>query len=87
MSDTHVLAMPVRRFWAMSDNIDRINASNDIRAVRVNAATLSSESYKETMESYSGIIKDIYVADQSAKSKSARDEKAIAELKRDLMGF
>ncbi len=36
-TDTHVLAMPARRFWMMERQIERIRAEEDIRAVNLHS--------------------------------------------------
>ena len=40
MTDSHVLAMPAKRFWMMDRQIDRIRAENEIRELQLkNLAT------------------------------------------------
>lgn len=50
MRDTHVLSMPIRRFWLMSSMVDRIQAQEDIRAARISRfANADQDSAQSTM--------------------------------------
>jgi hypothetical protein len=51
MSDEKILAMPIERFWLYSESIDRMKSADDIRAIKVAAAVLSSEAHSSTMDS------------------------------------
>jgi hypothetical protein len=53
MSDRQVLRMPIRRFWLMQLNINRISAERDMRSLSVSAAAACSgdgiKQYRETL--------------------------------------
>ncbi len=59
LTDTHVLKMPIKRFWLLSGSIDRMKSADDIRSIRVAAAVLDDESYKKTLQSLSSSVGDI----------------------------
>lgn len=59
MSDDHVLKMPIKRFWLFSGSIDRIKSADDIRSIRVAAAVLDQESYKNALEGLSETVGNI----------------------------
>ena len=59
MQPTDLLRIPVRLFWFLSKNIDRIQADNDLRLFNLNlvVASASGEGAKEAIEGYrNGLI-------------------------------
>lgn len=47
MTETAVMAMPIRRFWLFSGNVDRIHAQEDLRALAVAASAQDGKSATE----------------------------------------
>jgi hypothetical protein len=45
-----VLDMPLRTFWLMSNNINRISAEEDIRKLSIAAGSSSDKGFKATQE-------------------------------------
>ncbi|MGZ8172580.1 MAG: hypothetical protein ACXWT0_01630 [Methylobacter sp.] len=78
LSDVQVLTMPVRRFWLLSESIDRMKASDDIRAIRVAAAVLGQDAYKQTLEALSTAVGNVAVR------AIERDEDGVARFKKSL---
>lgn len=76
LSDAQVLDMPIRRFWLFSDSIDRMNAADDLRAIRVAAAAFSQEAYKSTTEKLLKTLGEVVVT-----NGQTRDREGIKELK------
>ena len=70
------------RFWLYSETVDRMNSAQDIRAVRVSASVLNSDSYKDTMERLKESVGDISIYEGGfMDSKNERDPGATAILK------
>lgn len=82
LSDEQVLKMPIKRFWLFHQNIDRIKAGDDIRAIAVSASVLSAEQYTKTIEGLLELVGVIIARDQEV--GGTRDVAAIEELKRIL---
>jgi hypothetical protein len=82
-SITHdeLLKLPIRVFWLMNFNIDRITAQNDGRSLNVAAVSQSSDGvrqYRERLEIETGTVVK-FKFDPVA--TAVRDEVAIAELR------
>ena len=57
LSDTHVLQMPISRFWMLNTNVDRVSAQEDYRTAR---AHMVSQSTKEGVRDYfDGLAKEL----------------------------
>lgn len=69
------MKMPVRRFWLMNRNINRIQAENDVRMVTVMNAAQSQEGAKEYRESLIEEMGDV------ARAEAVRDEAGVDRLK------
>lgn len=78
MSDTHVLKMPIKRFWMMNGNIERVQAQRDIRTLSVVASAQSGEMAQETRDGLLGEMGTVAI------SAPERDEQGFTELK-DMM--
>lgn len=50
MSYRDIMKMPLRSFWSFNQQINRIRAEEDLRAIEVNGALQSGETYKAVME-------------------------------------
>lgn len=76
LTDRYVINMPIKRFWLLSSCIDRMNAADDIRGIRVAAAVLSKESYEEVSSHLTETIGEI------SKKEFYLDVDAINDLKK-----
>lgn len=79
LTDKHIVDMPIKRFWLLSGSIDRMYASNDIRAIRVAAAVLSNEAYEEISSHLAETVGEI------SRREFYLDVDAINDLKKSLM--
>lgn len=79
MTDEHVMNMPIKRFWLMSDSIDRIQAERDLRHISVITSANSADSIKEKINSLKSRIGKVVISD------FGRDERGMQDLKRRLM--
>lgn len=57
--------MPVKAFWAMHKNIDRLQAESSLKLLQVMASVQNGEAYKRTETSLTKTIGDIIVIDQA----------------------
>ena len=53
MSYWEVMRLPIRAFWTMSGNLNRLFAERDMRLLSVNAAVNGSEGIKDKVEELS----------------------------------
>lgn len=83
----YVIDMPIRLFWLLSDTIQRLNAENDLRSVRVAVCGQSPELYGDVDKELRQTMGDIYVFDEEAMYNPNKDDKGIAELKAMMAGF
>ena len=83
LTDDHLLAMPIKRFWLLSDTIDRLNADKDVRAMQVAVSALSGDSYRAGAERLEKVIG--VVIDRDITITFEKDTKGIQELKSMLM--
>lgn len=60
------MAMPIRRFWFMSNMVERLWAERDLRQIQLMAAVGSSEGFKTAIESLQKERGIIYVWEQTA---------------------
>lgn len=75
--------MPLRTFWLMNKNIDRIQAQNDMRSL-VRSVTSQSgqeqiENYRKTLIAETGTI--VKLEEGVTVIEAERDEAGFAELK------
>lgn len=61
MGDLQIMDMPIKRFWMFSESIDRMNSASDIRAVRVAAAVLGQETFKDTLQKLTEAVGEVAV--------------------------
>lgn len=59
LTQREVLDLPVTLFWLMLKNLDRLNAQDDIRQLRLLASAQSGQAAKETQQSLVAEIGDI----------------------------
>lgn len=78
--------LPVCMFWTMNQNIDRLRAEQEIRALRVQAASQSSEGFKETVQELAAECGEWVKFSPLAPHLHKRDEEGVARLKRMAMG-
>jgi hypothetical protein len=76
--------MPIKRFWLFSDTIDRLEAKEDMRAIRVAASVLDNESYTKSMQALESVVGTIVDMD-APPIEFKRDEKGIQEMKAMLL--
>lgn len=60
MTDDHVLAMPVTRFWAMERQIHRIKAEKDLRYLSFDSAKNDKDSYRKVLDNLTLELGDTY---------------------------
>ncbi|MGZ8497417.1 MAG: hypothetical protein ACXWXL_03340 [Candidatus Binatia bacterium] len=79
--------MPLRRFWLLSEMIDRLKSADDIRAIRVAASVLSSDAYSKTINLLQDAVGEIVIKTEDAKVYEKRDQRSIQELKAAMMNL
>lgn len=67
--------MPIKRFWLFSECIDRLQASDDLRAIRVVSATSSKEASDSTIPKLVESVGTVVIKDY------ARDPRATERLR------
>jgi len=70
------LDLPLRTFWMMSGNVNRLGAEEDIRSLSVHAAAGSDKGFKETLERLQREMGEILIQRQSAVAR-----KGLSKLK------
>ena len=78
LSDRHVLDMPIRRFWLLVKNINRISAERDMRTLTV--TTVAAQGNDEARKSYRSQL--ILEMGTVVKGEDKLDREGWAELKR-----
>lgn len=81
-----VMSLPVRAFWVMNQNIDRLRAEQDLRTINVAIATQSEESYKATVEALNKERGEWVKFSPLAPHLNQRDDEGVERLKRMAMG-
>ena len=84
MSDAQVLDMPLRRFWLLHRNIDRIAAEEGQRALHIAAMSQSGEGYSDLMEKLQERVGEVVVFDEDT---TEQELKFIPNAERDQEGF
>lgn len=67
--------MPIKRFWLFSECIDRLQASDDLRAIRVTSVTNSKDAADSIIPKLIDAVGTVIIKDY------ARDPRAIERLK------
>jgi len=80
------MKLPIRTFWLMSDNIDRISAQGDVRALTVAVCGQGGEPATRLRESLVVEIGQV-VKLREDPTNAARDEEGFHELKMMAQGF
>ncbi|WKZ86345.1 hypothetical protein N5B55_05165 [Ralstonia pickettii] len=70
--------MPIRRFWLMSNNINRLMAERDMRALSVAGSAQSGEGFTEYRQQ---LILEIGTVLRDDPMSSERDEAGFEELR------
>jgi hypothetical protein len=78
MSYWEVMALPIRAFWTMNRNINRLLAETDLRALMLHVSRQTSES---CMAYEAKLRAEVFPADQVDPLKAERDEAGFAELR------
>ena len=87
MTPEAVMGIPIRLFWFMSRQIERIQAQRDLRALTVGVCSQGgSEAAQECRERLVLEIGEVYVIDDNQQEtesplNAVRDEAGFAELK------
>jgi hypothetical protein len=76
-SHDDMLKMPMRRFWFYLKQVDRINAEEDLRLLRLLAAAHSGETIEQVTKDLNQVMGRIYVYEPKAKSFEVEDENAM----------
>lgn len=66
MSYAEVMNLPIQSFWFMSDQIERVQSSEDQRRFRVSANAYGGDGVKDYLEELSKSVGQIYVLDKNA---------------------
>lgn len=82
-----VMDLPVTAFWLMNQNINRLRAEQDLRAIQVAAATQSNEAYRETIEILNKECGEWVKFSPLAPHLNRRDEEGVERLKQMAMGL
>lgn len=61
MSADEVLALPLRRFWFVSNMIDRLRAEKDLRQLQLLASVGTKEAYTQTVKTLTEWAGTVYV--------------------------
>lgn len=83
IDDQAILKMPLRRFWLLSRNIDRLAAEKDYRAARIACATQSEEAVGELFGALEREMGRIAVMDEVAQQRGVAKQAYRDELDRD----
>jgi len=75
MSDLQLLAMPVERFWLFNGCIDRMNAADDMRRLRIHTSLNNGEAVETVARDCEEVTGTVIVKDFE------RDEGGINRLK------
>lgn len=80
---TDLLALPIRVFWFMNSQIDRIAAQKDMRSLNVAVCSMGGEAATNHRERLILEIGSIVTAknDPLSAANTARDEQGFAELR------
>ncbi len=82
LSDEQVLQMPVRRFWLLHKNVDRIAAEEDIRVAAIAASVQSGESFNELMNGLRKQMGEVVIIDRISQAMTEKlDRVGLAMLK------
>jgi hypothetical protein len=87
MGYREVMSLPVRAFWVMNRNIDRLRAEEDLRSIKVGIATQSDEANKKITEHLFKERGEWITFSPLASHLHKRDEDGVARLKRLAMGM
>ena len=79
MSYWDVMKLPIKSFWLMSENVRRIQAENDMRAVSVAANVQSPEGLQEFHEKL--VIELGEVSKEPIVPSAERDQEGFNELR------
>lgn len=74
--------LPVRAFWAMNRNIDRLRAEEDLRSITVGIAAQSEEAYQKISERLINERGEWVIFSPLAPHLHKRDEDCAERLKR-----
>lgn len=85
MGYSEVMALPLRAFWLMSRNIDRIMAQGDMRSMSVAVVAQSSaegvQQLRQALAVETGTIVKLQKDDSDSPLNAQRDEQGFAELR------
>lgn len=84
MSYSEALDLPLRTFWLMSNNINRISAEADIRRLSIMAAASSSEGFGKAQEALQREMGEVFgraAADTSDLPSEMEIRRGLATLK------
>ncbi len=72
--------MPVRIFWVLNSEIERVRSEEDLRSYQVANRASAGEGAKEYVDALRGNLKNVFVVEDEGMDE--RDEAGIQELKR-----
>jgi hypothetical protein len=87
LSDTEVLAMPIRRFWLLHKCVDRLAAEADMRALYNAASAQGGEAFKEHSERLRERVGDVVIMDGDVELDADEVTWERLNVKRDQAGF
>lgn len=88
MSYAEAMNLPIRSFWFMSDQIERVQSGEDQRKFRISANAYGGEGVKDYLEELSKSVGQVYVLDKNvAVALQQPEEGAFDELRSMVSNF
>lgn len=85
MTPDQVLATPIRLFWLLNKNIDRLNAEDDMRMLMIMGSHTSSEAFQTLQEALAKRVGKIASFDKSSAAfnplNAKQDKEGLMKLK------
>lgn len=76
-----MMDLPIKAFWLMNKNIDRIAARQDMRRLSIAMCAQSSEAANQLRDSLNAESGTVVKMEAESPLTAVRDERAFAELK------
>lgn len=75
------LGLPIRTFWMLSRNVDRLEAGEDLRRMRIAVASQSGETFEKFNKDLVAQIGEIVVRSKEEADEPVYDRNALLALK------
>lgn len=76
-----VLDLPLKTFWMLHKNIDRLEAEKDLRAAQLAAQTQSGEGFKELVRGLQKEMGQVVILEVGARKEDQIDREGVKRLK------